>query len=393
MQNSDIKRANKRNLVKLLYSNSDWSKQSLAKRLNLSPSVVTRICEELINQKIITLADPIAGDHVGRKATQLKINANFRYCVGITTNEHTSKLVLTDMAWHTLAEENMTTDSDPKQFVNQLYENLRLLLQAHDISWQDLLGIGISLKGKTDGQIAYYGVWAQPFDLLAALKQKLSVPVVIDNGVRSSAIVEQLRYAKTNFVLIKYITAGIGAAWVRHDQVRYGENNNAADFGHMIIDPTQDFCPLCKRRGCLESLISIDRTIHTLTAQFSPTKTPILWEICQHDSHNITPETLVQAADAGSIPVNINFTQNAQRLAQALINAESLLDVTHITLIGNFFDSKKFTAYFENSLNSLQLTPLTFDLAIRSHRDNLLAPVALVISQYFLENLDEFPSL
>lgn len=390
MQNTDIKKVNKRNIVKLLYGEGDWSKRSIATHLNLSPSVVTRLCDELLKQNIITLTDTMEGPGAGRKATKIEINPSFKKIIGITINDQITNIVVCDMNFEMSIEKNIPTNTKPDEFVQTLGKTVRSILKSISITPDAILGIGISLKGKTDCKNAYYGVWNHSFALRDALKKEFKSPIVIDNGVRSSAIFEQLRYSQQNFLLVKYVKAGIGAAVVNHGQVRYGQTNNIADFGHMIIDPSKAFCPICRRPGCLESLISVENSINTLKAEFSIKKTPILWELCQHDSRKITPDKLSEAADLGSIPVNNLFRNNARLFAQGIINLEASFDIRKLIVIGNFFDSKRFTNYFKSALTDYQLTPLSFDIMIRNHKNNKLAPVALMIDRYFLTHLDKF---
>ncbi|WP_411677462.1 ROK family protein [Caproicibacter sp.] len=57
---------------------------------------------------------------------------------------------------------------------------------------------------------------------------------------------------------------GIGATFLKDGEIYRGESYFSMEIGHTIIDAEGDYCPLCRRRGCLESIISIDMIVGTL---------------------------------------------------------------------------------------------------------------------------------
>ncbi|MFD1317451.1 ROK family protein [Loigolactobacillus zhaoyuanensis] len=388
MHITDIKRNNKKNILKVLYSKGLWSKRRIANRLNLSPSVVTRLCGELLDQKIIIPYELIESPHAGRRETKIDINPDYKYGVGISINNKSTALLLTDLKLNPIATRVIATNQQPQLYFDKLITAITALVADNQLTLTDLLGIGISIKGKTDGTQSYYGVWEQPVDVKTPLTAALHLPVFIDNGVRCSAIATQLRHAKKDFVMMKYIEAGIGAAVVRNSELLYGQNHSLAEIGHTIIDPSQDYCPICKRKGCLESIISIERLIDNVRANFSLEKTPVLWENCLQDATKITLDTIIEAADAGSIYLNNLLKRNAELFAIAVINAKVIFDINDFVIIGNLFKSQKFTAYFNAALNQYQLSEINGNISIRTQESNQLSAVALLINQGLLEQLN-----
>ena len=108
-------------------------------------------------------------------------------------------------------------------------------------------------------------------------------------------------------MFIKYMEPGIGGAIILNGSIKRGENNLIMDFGHMIIDTDLDYCPICKRRGCLESIISIEKILINIKNNFSKEFCPILWEICSGEKENINMINIIKAADNGCININNIF--------------------------------------------------------------------------------------
>ncbi|GCF94180.1 sugar kinase [Enterococcus florum] len=376
---SDIKENNKRSILKLLYQNKPYSKKRIAKKLSLSASVITKLCNELQDEGWITEQSTLNSGKAGRKEIEIVINASHKYCIGVVLNHLYTTIVLTDLQMNVIEKQRFDTLQESGKHVAQLIHSLSELITAHHLAPSDILGIGISIKGKTDGRISFSGIWETPVDIASVIEEELQLPVYLDNGIRCSALLESFTYEYRTFIFIKYMEPGIGGAVMKHGELLRGDHHLIMDFGHQIIDPSADYCPICKRRGCLESLISIEGIIQTLKQSFSPKNDPTLWDICNGDKNQITAETIVAAAEAGSIELNQLFKKTANDFAIALLNTVALWDIPRIILIGDFFLSRRFVQYVESALLELQLSPQTFSIDYNIHDDEDLSSIALLL--------------
>lgn len=387
MQITDIKKNNKRRILKLLYSKGTWSKSRVAKQLNLSPSVVTRLCGDLSEQQLIVSNEVISSQRAGRKEIEIAINPEYKKCIGVSLNDKQISVALTDMQLRLLDSKSFATDQDPVVSLEQLKNSINQIVEEHALSLEDLLGIGISVKGETNGCHSFNGIWGSSVDVKGYLSKFFDLPITMDNGVRCSAVYEQMLYGESDFVLVKYIEAGIGAAVVKNRELIFGENQAAADFGHMIVDPAKDYCPICKRKGCLESLIDIRKIIGEVKAIFSLEKTPILWENCQQDISKVTIDEIIRAADQGAILINEILKRNAELFAMALINTKALFDINDFIIISRLFNSKKFGIYFQSAINQYQLTEMRGKIIVRQEEEtfkNQVMAAALLIDRHLI---------
>lgn len=381
---SDIKENNKRSILKLLYQNKPYSKKRIAQKLALSASVITKLCNELQDEGWIIEQSTLNSGKAGRKEVEIVINASHKYCIGVVLNHLYTTIVISDLRMKVIKKRSFETLQDSEQHVAKLIRSLSEIIDSCHLSISEILGVGVSIKGKTDGCMSFSGIWEAPIDITSAIKENFKLPTYLDNGIRCSALLESFTYEYQTFIFIKYMEPGIGGAVMKHGELLRGDHHLIMDFGHQIIDPAGTYCPICKRRGCLESLISIEAILKKVKNTFSQQNDPALWDICKGDKNQITAETIVSAVEAGSIELNQLFKKIANYFAIALINTVALWDIPRIILIGDLFFSKRFVQYVESALLELQLSPQMFTIDYNIHDDEDLSSIALLLKKELL---------
>jgi glucokinase len=126
----------------------------------------------------------------------------------------------------------------------------------------ELEGIGIGCTGPVDPITGIVGdVYLLPgwngYPLCAALRQRCSVPVCLENDCDTAALAES-RWgsgAGLERFLFVSMSTGIGAGLVLDGELYRGARGAHAEVGHMAIDPAGPLC-YCGATGCWESLIS-----------------------------------------------------------------------------------------------------------------------------------------
>jgi len=89
------------------------------------------------------------------------------------------------------------------------------------------------------------------------LKERLGVPVFVENDANLAALGEYTRGAGRGVGHLVYVTVstGIGAGLILDGRIYQGEGGGAGEIGHMTLEPDGPPCR-CGRRGCLEALAS-----------------------------------------------------------------------------------------------------------------------------------------
>ena len=131
------------------------------------------------------------------------------------------------------------------------------LLRRHQ---QTLTWVGIGSPGPFhDGRLAAPANlpgW-DGIDLSKSLEARLGKPASLQNDATAAAIGEWMFGNGRGSRHVAYITVstGVGAGLVLNGSAYGGPHGNAAEIGHIVIDPQGPQCN-CGLRGCLEALAS-----------------------------------------------------------------------------------------------------------------------------------------
>lgn len=145
----------------------------------------------------------------------------------------------------------------PEQALDRVAELAKQLSQKHHQSIQRV-GIGSPgpfHAGKLDMPANLPG-W-DGIDLAASLGNRLSASAFLQNDANAAAAGEWMFGEGKNLRNMAYITVstGVGAGLVLNGTPYGGPHGNAAEIGHIVIDPAGPKCN-CGLTGCLEALAS-----------------------------------------------------------------------------------------------------------------------------------------
>jgi glucokinase len=189
-----------------------------------------------------------------------------------------------------------------------------------------LISIGIGCPGPIDIE---RGLALSPtnlpdwidFPLVETLKNRFSVPTVLDNDANAAALGEYAYGAGRGFRDILYVTisTGIGGAIICNGQIHHGVGASAGEVGHTIVKPDGRLC-LCGTRGCLETIgsgLSIARRMkEALAAQNGGNI---------ENYAEITAETVVEAVKRGDETAREIWDETIKYLAIGIGNAITVI--------------------------------------------------------------------
>lgn len=122
--------------------------------------------------------------------------------------------------------------------------------------------IGASIPGLIDRD---RGVWLySPFSRISdipiaqMLKQRLGLPVFVENDVNACAIGEAVygECRKTNNFLWITVSNGIGSGIVLNGNLYRGGEGHAGEIGHFVVEENTNIICGCGNTGCLEAMAS-----------------------------------------------------------------------------------------------------------------------------------------
>jgi len=165
-------------------------------------------------------------------------------------------MVLADLDMRFLTQETMPTNRDPGQFITELCERVRRLMDSHrHISFE---GIGVALPGRIElpsNRLAFApNLGWKPVDFRKPLEEVSGLPVALENAANACALAEfwgGLHPESVRNLIAVTVSEGIGVGMILNGQLVRGTMGMAGEFGHVTI---QEDGPLCKcgNRGCFE---------------------------------------------------------------------------------------------------------------------------------------------
>lgn len=209
-----------------------------------------------------------------------------------------------------------------------------------EVRW---LGVGtpgaVDFKtGRVIGATPNIEGW-QGTEIGSTLKERLNMPVWVDNDVNTVALAE-LRYGAATgaqSAVCVTIGTGIGGAVVIDGQIQRGHSYSGGEIGHMSINFEGPDCK-CGRKGCLEVYCSSQAIINRTKKRLEQHSSQLFDEISGGQIDKLTIKQLFTAAKRGDKIANEVLAETAQYLGIGLANLVNLLNPEIIIIGGGIAD-------------------------------------------------------
>lgn len=309
------------------------SRKKIAEDLKLTTATLSIITNELINNNMVLELGEVEEKKVGRKKILIDLNEKARYSLGLEIQKRKIIFVITDLKANIIFEKEWTITGEFKledflkilDFINEKIKKIK------DI----VLGIGILVQGEIQDNQA---INCPIPDVLEITEKNLGIKAIIENNMTGLVVSElYFREQHNNFWVLKY-GPGVGTSVVINGKILYGENNKPAEFGHIPLFNKENgiFCPICKKRGCLESEIHFDRIIENFESKgYKKKKTEsdikFIERVCEKEGYEILEKNIDILTEYFSI---ISWT----------------IPVNELILTGEIFSNKNILNYFLNKI-------------------------------------------
>ena len=251
----DIRKRNRRSALRLLYPRRLLSRADIAKLSGISKSSASDIVSALLEDGLIREECVKQKHGPGKPAVAFQLAADARQIIIVDlSNEHKLVGALTNLVGDIqqrieLHVEQITTDV------------LALVGRLRDTADAPLLGIGLSSPGIVDGQGTVHAApnlgWHN-VPLGDMVEDLYGIPTRVDNNANVAALGEwQFVDLTSNLAYIR-LARGVGAGTIVNGCIVEGSRFAAGEIGHVVVDEQGTMCR-CGKRGCLETLTSVER--------------------------------------------------------------------------------------------------------------------------------------
>ena len=346
-----LKAYNETGILDVIRVKQAVSRAGLSKETGLSPTATGAIVSSLIEKGYIHETGT-GESRGGRKPVLLELKDGSYFSIGIDVDVDSILFVLMDITGKVVHERTAALPvNTPEEAVNAAAAGIGEIAESFSIGKERLLGIGISVPGMVDAVLHRIVLapnlgW-EDVDLCGMLREKLGLPVYIENEAMASAICENWLGAcqdASNFVCVN-IRSGIGAGIFTGGRLYRGTGGSAGEVGHIVVDENGPRCG-CGNYGCLETIVSTGRIVDKARRIVRQGVVSILNEM--EDADEITLEHIADAARKSDEASRGLLNEAARYLGIALSNLVNTLNPSKIVL------GKDFVVYGDLVMDTLR---------------------------------------
>jgi predicted NBD/HSP70 family sugar kinase len=339
---------NRAAIFRLIGSSGPIARTQIARRLGLSPATVTAVTRELLDRGIVRVAER-APSRRGRPALLLEVVGGAAAAFGIKLAPDHVVGVRVDLEAEVQARFEESFDATEPGAPERLADVLARWLDGTG-STTPLLGLGVGVSGVVDsaeGRIDSPMLGWRNVPLAELLRERLRLPVLVDNDVNTLAIAERL-YGRgresDNFVTVT-IGRGVGLGIVAGGDIYRGFRGGAGELGHTTAVVDGATCR-CGKRGCLETVVGDP----ALVAE---------GRRCNLLGPDDGIEQLRRLADEGNRPARHLFADAGAALGRAVADVSNLLSPQLVLVSGEGTQAwQHLASAFEASFRANLFAPL-----------------------------------
>ena len=188
-----------------------------------------------------------------------------KYRIGLDMGPTNTKIGLFDESMNVVDSLQTLTDQDAdlNQILRFLEKLTRKLLQKHELSADDLSGLGLALPSYID----YENGVALDTDYMPSLSnapirdllsERLATRVFLDNDCNAAALAEHTLGAGVgcDHMIYAALATGIGGGLILNGRLYRGAHGLAGEIGHMFVSDTVGYPCSCGVTGCVQSISS-----------------------------------------------------------------------------------------------------------------------------------------
>ncbi|MGL6066485.1 MAG: ROK family protein [Cetobacterium sp.] len=381
------------NLLKYINATGGANKLEIAENIMVSPAALTKISKKLLGDNI--LLDKKFVDENGRKKNLLVINYDRFYSIGVLIEEHSTKVVLTNLRNDIIAELEFGNNYNGnfEEYLSALLEFVNELVKKSEVVGEKVIGVGVVMSNEFIIKKSLDLFREDRFlTLKKSIMEKFGAYVFVETEIRAQSLYEAfLRPEHKNFFLIKYGEKR-GSAIIIDNKLLNPAITHYRSMGtrHFIVEPNSDvYCEVCKKKGCFETMVSPKNIFDEILKENN--YSPAIEELYK----NMSFEEFVKRAEDGEITECKSLRKIAKYIAILMINHNNLLPLDTFLLSGETFKSTLFLSYLKMYLQEFQLGEVNEELIVideKIKKDELAAsflPINYIFYNYhFTENLN-----
>lgn len=248
----------KRQILSLYLLNDSYSIADISDEIGISIPTSTKLVQELIAEGFLQDMGK-QGTTGGRRPSIYGLNPEAGYFVGVDVARQHIHIAITDFKGNLKSfvqdiEFVLQSNADSFKLICGMVKDITA---KQGVSWDDVLGVGVSLSGRVNPEEGYSLTYFVRDDLplKAIFQNELKVPVNIENDSRAMTFGEYLYDEEARHednMLFINLSWGLGMGMILDGKLYYGKSGFSGEIGHFPLLDNDKICR-CGKIGCLET--------------------------------------------------------------------------------------------------------------------------------------------
>ena len=250
----------KRNIIAYMAVNGECTLSELTKELHISVPTITKLVQELIDEKIVIDLGKVETPG-GRRPNVFGLANSAIYFAGVNVGRDSMTYVITDLKNNIIKEVSDTTFElqNRPQCLEKICSNIENFINTCGIDRGKILGLGVSIVGRVNPETgrSYMYFTSSDMSLRDIIQGRVKIRVLLENDTRARCYAEYncSRTKAEQDVIYLHLGRGIAIGIVIDGKLYYGKNGFAGEFGHIPFFDNEKICA-CGKKGCLETEVS-----------------------------------------------------------------------------------------------------------------------------------------
>ena len=248
----------KRQILSLYLLNESYSIADISDEIGISIPTSTKLVQELIAEGFLQDMGK-QGTTGGRRPSIYGLNPEAGYFVGVDVARQHIHVAITDFKGNLksfVQDIEFVLQSNADSF-KSICGMVKDITAKQGVSWDDVLGVGVSLSGRVNPEEGYSLTYFVRDDLplKAIFQNELKVPVNIENDSRAMTFGEYLYDEEARHednMLFINLSWGLGMGMILDGKLYYGKSGFSGEIGHFPLLDNDKICR-CGKIGCLET--------------------------------------------------------------------------------------------------------------------------------------------
>ena len=249
----------KKTILRLCIESGEYSIAALSEQINTSVPTVTKLIGELMDEGFMIELGK-SGTSGGRRPSIYGLNPEAGYFIGLDIRHTHASIAVTDFKGGLVCfEDNIPFVLEiDEACLHTISRNIREFFVKHDLEWNRVLGMGISVAGRVNPKTGYSNLYSFDPDrpINKILSEDLDIPVVIENDSRAMTYGEFLSGVVKKEQNVLFVNG----------RLYYGTSGYSGEFGHFPLLNNDQICR-CGKVGCLETGASGSALVRMITEQ------------------------------------------------------------------------------------------------------------------------------